>query len=68
MYYAKVLYYMEEEPREERCPLGVAFALAYRAGKPIFINSEVMDKFALALHQEWVWGAANSVIMAAEAN
>jgi bifunctional DNase/RNase len=67
-YYAKVIFYIKDEPREERCSLGVALALAYRTGKPIFINSEVMDKFALALYQEWTWGAADSVIMAAKAN
>jgi len=60
-FYAKLLF--RHEPFEVGCLIGIALALAYRAGAPILVDETTWEKAALTVHWVWPWGAADAVLL-----
>ena len=48
-FFAKVLLSPDRRPHEVRCPIGLALALAVRAGAPIFLDEGVFEKIGVCL-------------------
>jgi len=49
---AKVLLSPDRRPHEVRCPIGIALALAVRAGAPIFLDERVFENAGVCLSTE----------------
>jgi len=49
---AKVLLSPDRRPHEVRCPIGIALALAVRAGAPIFVDQRVFENAGACLSAE----------------
>jgi len=47
--FAKVLLSPDRRPHEVRCPIGMALALAVRAGAPIFLDERVLENAGVCL-------------------
>ena len=48
-FYAKLLLYQQDKSEEVKCPIGIALALAYRAGAPILADEALFDKAGVTL-------------------
>ena len=48
-FYAKLLLYQQDKSEEVKCPIGIALALAYRAGAPILVDEALFDKAGVTL-------------------
>lgn len=48
-FFAEMLLSQDDKPHKVRCPIGVALALAYRAGAPIVVDEELFDKAGVML-------------------